>query len=348
MGIRGRLLLLTVGVAVPLALVGVVALRGTWDASRRQLDDSIRQQAELAAVAFERWADAQRQPLTTLSAMIEERGREVPPAFADNLRFIVATRPHWIDLHTFGPAGEVLAAHPAGREPPPAALIEHLLSETRRRNDWMVVTDRTTSEERPVFAFAAPARGGGAVVARVDGAAVSEIFRDIRLPERAVIAIFDAENRLLYRRPATEAAVDPTADSSPLFAAFGEQRVGVVEVESPYDGIHRVYGLARAGATDCVAVVGVPSAVLYEPARRQQNRYLLFSLLALGCAVVAALFVERGLVRPVMRLREAARPRGGRPRGARARPRRRDRRTRRVVQPDGRTDRRARGAAEGA
>jgi signal transduction histidine kinase len=309
-GIRGRLLLLALGVAVPLAVVGVVALRGAWDASRRQLDDSIKQQAELAAVAFERWVDAQRQPLVTLSAMIEERGDDVSPTLSDNLRFVVATRPHWLDLHVFAPAGELLAAHPAGREPPPPALVEHLLSETHRRNDWMVVTDRAFSEERPVFALAAPVRGGGAIIARVDGAAVSEIFRDIRLPERAVIAIFDTENHLLYRRPATEAAVDPTVDSSPLFAAFGERRVAVVEVESPYDGIRRVYGLARAGATDCVAVVGVPSAVLYEPARRQQNRYLLFSLLALACAVAAALFVERGLVRPVMRLREAARDLG--------------------------------------
>jgi hypothetical protein len=41
MGIRGRLLLLAVGVAVPLALVGVVGLRGMWNASRLQLDDSV-------------------------------------------------------------------------------------------------------------------------------------------------------------------------------------------------------------------------------------------------------------------------------------------------------------------
>ncbi|HYO63560.1 MAG TPA: ATP-binding protein [Pyrinomonadaceae bacterium] len=309
MGIRGRLLLLALGVAVPVALVGAVALRGAWDASRRQLDDYVKQQAELAAVAFERWVDAQRQPLTTLAAMIEERGPQTP-AHSDDLRFIVATRPNWIDLHAVGPAGELLASHPASREPPPAALVAHLLSETHGRNDWVVVTDRTTGEERPVFAVAAPVGGGGAVVARVDGAAVSEIFRDIKLPEHAVIVVFDAENRLLYRRPTTDAAVDPTADSSPLFAAFGERRVAVVEVESPYDGVRRVYGLARAGATDCVAVVGVPSAVLYEPARREQNRYLLFSLLALACAVVAALLVERGLVRPVMRLREAARDLG--------------------------------------
>jgi hypothetical protein len=52
LGIRGRLLLLAVGIAVPLVLVGVADLRGMWRVSRSQLDDSVKQQAELAAKAL--------------------------------------------------------------------------------------------------------------------------------------------------------------------------------------------------------------------------------------------------------------------------------------------------------
>jgi signal transduction histidine kinase len=318
MGIRGRLLLLAIGVAVPLVVVGAVGLRGLWNASRLQLDESILQQAELAAVAFERWVDAQRQPLATLAAMVEEQREHPAPAFPESMRFTFATRPHWIDLHVMDAEGKSIAAQPAGREPPPPALIDHLLSETRQRDDWVVVTDRTFSEERPVFAIAVPVRTGGAVIARVDGAVVSELFRDIQLPEGGVIAIFDTDNHLLYRRPATEATVDPTIVGSPFFAAFGDRRVAVVEVESPYDGVRRVYGLARAGATNCAVRVGVPSAVLHKPARRQQIRYALFSLLALACAVAAALLIERGIVRPVLRLREAARDLGAGDLSARA------------------------------
>jgi signal transduction histidine kinase len=310
MGIRGRLLLLAFGVAVPLALVGAVGLRGLWNASRLQLDDSIQQQAELAAVAFERWVDAQRQPLTTLAAMIEEQKSHPAPTFADSMRFTTSTRPHWIDLHVVDPEGKSVAAQPAGGEPPPSALVDHLLSETRQRDDWVVVTDRTFSEERPLFAIAVPIRTGGAVIARVDGTVVSELFKDIQLPEGGVIAIFDADNHLLYRRPATEATVDPTIVGSPFFGAFGDRRAVIVEVESPYDGVRRVYGLARAGATNCAVRVGVPSAILYEPARRRQIRYGLFSLLALAFALIAALLIERSIVRPVLRLREAARDLG--------------------------------------
>lgn len=199
MGIRGRLLLLAFGVAVPLALVGAVGLRGLWNASRLQLDDSIRQQAELAAVAFERWVDARRQPLTTLAAMIEEQKSHPAPTFADSMRFTAGTRPHWIDLHVVDAEGKSIAAQPAGSEPPPSALVDHLLSETRQRDDWVVVTDRTCSEERPLFAIAVPVRTGGAAIAPVDGAIVSELFRDIQLPEGGVIAIFDAELNISVR-----------------------------------------------------------------------------------------------------------------------------------------------------
>ncbi|HYG79592.1 MAG TPA: hypothetical protein VD861_04350, partial [Pyrinomonadaceae bacterium] len=208
MGIRVRLLLLAVGVAVPLALVGAAGLRGMWNASRLQLDDSIRQQAELAAVAFERWVDAQRQPLNTVAAMVEEQGPPTSVTSAESLRFVVATRPHWIDLQILGPRGENLAVHPAGREPLPPALADYLVAETGRRGSWTVATDRTLDEARPIFAVAVPLKGGGGVVARVGGAAVGELFKDVNLSGRSVIGVFDSEGRLLYRRQTTETPVD--------------------------------------------------------------------------------------------------------------------------------------------
>src|SRR5678816_283059 len=75
---------------------------------------------------------------------------------------------------------------------------------------------------------------------------------------------------------------------------------------SPYDGVERVYGLAVVGSTDCVVATGVPSATLYRPARKQITRYLVFSLLALLCAMSAAILIARGIARPVVRLRDAA------------------------------------------
>ena len=47
--------------------------------------------------------------------------------------------------------------------------------------------------------------------------------------------------------------------------------------------------------------VGVPSATLYEPMQRELSRYVIFSVLALVCAVVAAFLIQRSIVRPVQR-----------------------------------------------
>ena len=305
MGIRARLLVLAFGIAVPLALVSAAELGRVWQSNRSQLDESLKQQAELAAVAFERWIDAQRQPLTTLAAEAAEQSLR-SPQLADHLRYTVQTHPYWIDARIVDQAGESLIAQPPGREPPPHALTDHLLSEVRDRDSWAVTTDRTLDEARPVFALAVPAAGGGAVMARVDGEAISELFSDIEMSESAVIAVFDLQNQRLYRRQTTREPIDLTVSGSPMVTALGNNRTAVVEMESPYDGIHRVYGLARAGDTGCVVSVGIPSSTLYAPARRQLYRHVLFSLFALACAVVAALLIARGIVRPVLRLRNAA------------------------------------------
>ncbi|MCA1636683.1 MAG: hypothetical protein LC802_24195, partial [Acidobacteria bacterium] len=259
MGIRARLLVLAVVIAVPLALVGVADLRRVWQSNRSQLEESLKQQAELAAVAFERWIDAQRQPLVTLAAEAGEQSLR-SPQLAEHLRLTVQTRPFWLDARLIDQAGDSIVAQPPGREPPPAALSDYLLSEIRRRDSWAIATDRTLDEARPVFALAVPAAGEGAVLARVDGAAISELFRDIEMSERAVIAVFDSENRRLYRRQTTEEPIDLTVSGAPMVAALGEGKTAVVEMESPYDGVRRVYGLARAGETGCVVSVGIPSS----------------------------------------------------------------------------------------
>ncbi len=93
--IRGRLLLLTLGISIPLALVGVFALNRMWTIGRTQLDDSVKQQAELAAIAFEHWVDSQRQPLITIAA-VAGHGQINSPG--NNLQYVVSTRPFWIGL----------------------------------------------------------------------------------------------------------------------------------------------------------------------------------------------------------------------------------------------------------
>ncbi len=305
-GIRGRLIALSIGVAVPLVLVGLVALRGLWRESREQLDLSVEKQAQLAAVAFERWVDGQRQPLTTLAAYAASRS-ERPSEVQEDLARVVGTRPNWIDLRVLDAAKNTLAVHPDGAALLAPELVAEMFAETERRGSWTAMRDWSSEAEHPVLLIGVPLEGGGAVVSRVDGAALRELFKDIQLSSGGVIAVFDARDRLLYRSATAEPNVGVDVSFTPLFAALNERRTGVVESVSPYDQIERVYGLAHAGATDHVVMVGTPSATLHAPARRQLTWYAALSGLALLSALVAAVLLARGIVRPVSRLGEAAR-----------------------------------------
>jgi signal transduction histidine kinase len=126
------------------------------------------------------------------------------------------------------------------------------------------------------------------------------------LPERALITLLDSRRRIIYRSHSPEAFLGTGVDASALVTALGGGRTAVAVVQSPLDDKERVYGVARVGTTDYIMTVGVPSAALYGPAKQQLARLAGFGLLALLCAVTAALHISRGIARPLDRLSLAA------------------------------------------
>ena len=305
MGIRKRLLILSIGISIPLILAGVLMLWALWRESRRELTHSIEEQSQLAAIAFEKWIDGQRQPLSTL-ATIAAQHPQGPLPFAGRLSYIVETRPYWIDLWIVDDGGTTRASFSQDAKSLPRELLETLRTEMRRRKSWAVVTDWTRGEGYPLLALAVPVATGGVIVARIDGAAIAELFRGIQLSEGAVIGIFDSQRRVLYRSSAENTYLGTDRSDSPLFAPLSKQTKAVVETRSPYDGLERIYGLVVVGSTDCVVATGVPSSTLYSPARRQIGRYLIFSLVALLCAIAAAIVIARSIAHPILQLSSAA------------------------------------------
>ena len=306
MGIRVRLLLLVTGVAIPLSLLGLAGLWQTWTKDRQQLDVSLKEEAELAAVAFEQWAYAQRQPLDTVAADVAARSAD-DPLLSEHLRLLIATRPYWLDLRILNSAGKVVGAVPATARPVAPRLVQKLLSETSRR-PWLLETDWSEDPSQSTIVVAVQIKGGGAVVGRVNIAAVTHLFaRDTELGENAAILLFGPEGRILYRAPDGEEYIGRDIRNSPLMKALVGQRAAVVELESPVDGMRRAYGLAQAGETDCIVAVGMPSETLYEPAHRQIARYSALSAVALLLALGAALIIAGGISGPMRRLNAVAR-----------------------------------------
>ena len=131
MSIRGRLLTLAVGGVLPLLIVGLTVLWVVWSEKRNQLNDSLEQQAELVAVVFDRWLDAQYQPLRTIASYPSDQLKD-PTTLKANLQAALIPRRPWIDIRVFDSTGKVVAIEPAGASNLPAAVSEKLLGEAKR------------------------------------------------------------------------------------------------------------------------------------------------------------------------------------------------------------------------
>ena len=309
MSIRGRLLALAIGGVLPLLIVGLTVLWVVWSEKQNQLNEALEQQAELAAVVFDRWIDAQYQPLRTIASYPPSHLSD-SSALEGNLKAALIHRTHWIDLRVLDASGRVVAIDPAGADNLPSGVAEKLLGEARRGVPD-VETDWTRGEGRYLLAVAVPVEGGGAVIARIDGAALTEPLQGITLPERALVTLLDQRHRIIYRSQTAESALGLDLSGIEQLSAINDRNTAVIIKRSSLDGVERVYGLGRVGKTGYVVMVGVPSAILYASAWRQLMGYAVVGLIVVFCTMTGALLIARSIARPVRLLNFAAEEFGG-------------------------------------
>lgn len=304
MSIRGRLLTLAIGGVVPLLIVGLIVLWAVWRGKQEQLNDSLEQQAELAAVVFDRWLDAQYQPLRTIASYSPQHLSN-PSSLDTDLKAALINRPHWLDLRLVDSSAKIVWSHPANAPVLPDGLTERLLGEVQRGVPD-VETDWSRGEGQYVLALAFPLTTGGAVIARIDGAALREPLQGITSAQRAVITLLDQRHRVVYRSQTPESAIGMDLSESGIRSALENQNTAVIAVKSSIDGVERVYGLARVAPTDYVVMVGLPSSILYASLWRQLTGYALIGLLVIFGTMTAALLIARSIARPVRLLSFAA------------------------------------------
>ena len=306
-GIRIRLLVLVAGVAIPIAYVGLVGIWAMWDASQRQLEDSIKNQAEIAGAAFEQWIEAQREPLATVAVQQTSR-RNFAPDFLEILRLTVTTRSHWLGLRIIRPSGETLEFQPGDAPSLQPDVAASLVRQLKGR-EWAIDTDWSRGFASGVLMICVPMDKNSSLIAQLDVSATSESFlRRVKLSDQSVFSVFGPQKRIiLYRNATAETYLGKDMSDSPLLASLADKPTAVTELTSPIDGVRRVYGMAAAGDTGCVAMVGIPSESLYGPVRNQFNRLLAFSIAGLLLALLAAVLMARQISVPVRKLSEAAR-----------------------------------------
>jgi signal transduction histidine kinase len=297
MSIRGRLLTLAVGGVLPLLIVGLIVLWVVWTEKRNQLNESLEQQGELVAVVFDRWLDAQYQPLRTIASYPTDHLKD-PTTLKANLQAAMIPRRAWIDIRVLDSTGKVVAMEPGGAGNLPTAVSEKLLGEAKRGASDLE-TDWTLGEGHYLLAISVPMNGGGAVIARIDGLALNDALHGITLPERAVVTLLDQNHRIIYRSQTAESVLGLDLSGMDQLSVLNERNTAVVFTRSSVDGVERVYGLGRVGTTGYVVMVGVQSAILYASAWRQLMGYAAVGLIIVFCAVTAALLIARSIARPV-------------------------------------------------
>jgi len=290
-------------------LVGLYNQWDAWNTSRELLNSSIEQQAKLAATAFEQWVGAQSQTLLAVShvASSESAGEDTLRAY---LNSVIKTHPTWLNIEIVDPAGNVVVSQTLKKWNVPATSIERLKEEAKKKGALVVITEQISDKELRLLSMAMPLPDGNLVIARIDGSSASEVFNQLQLPENDIIAVFDENNQLIYRSQVSPELLSMDVSQTPFFKALSGKRTGIIEVESPYDKISRVYGLARVEPVDAVVAVGVPRADLYDPASVQFYQQMLLSLLIASLAVFAAFLIARSVVEPLRKLTDAARSLG--------------------------------------
>ncbi|NJM52929.1 MAG: hypothetical protein HC846_05760 [Blastocatellia bacterium] len=132
MGIRGRLILLVFGVLAAMLASGLIDVYRVWQFNRQQLNDSLRKRTELAAIAFEQWANSQQEPLATLAEILEDKPiRSI--VVESNLLYLLETRKNWINLQIVDETGKILSNYSKGKEIP-ESLVEDLLKKSKKKN----------------------------------------------------------------------------------------------------------------------------------------------------------------------------------------------------------------------
>jgi signal transduction histidine kinase len=316
LSIRARLLYLTLGLLIPLLAAGLFSLWQLRNSSRSQLDESLRQQADLAAAAFQQRILGYKQTLeaiTILAANTESRS-----VLLNYLDSVVETRPNWLDIQIVNAAGEILLTQSNKNSNVSPFSYQPLIQEVARERAFVISTEQFGNENLSLLTVVSPLADGNFVLARINGSSVSEVFKPLNFPEDNIIAVFDKNNRLIYRSRVSPEQMALDVSGTPLLAALKDRQEGTIEVESPYDKIGRVYGLARVEAINSVVLVGVPSARLYEPARKQFIRQLLLGILFLLAGIAAAYGIARSITRPMNVLTSAARRFGAGDMAARA------------------------------
>jgi signal transduction histidine kinase len=234
---------------------------------------------------------------------------------------VVETRPFWMAVNVADPSGKVLlnTQYPLGAALPP--LVEPESFDRTVQGRKATVGNLAKGPGGNVgFTVRSPVMRGGelryVLTAVVKPEAIVEIITRQRVPGDWVISVFDAKGmRVARSRAHRESVGTPASPSLQKLMSGGASEGGGLTFALEGDPIYTAF--ARLDQIGWSVAPGIPASLVNEGVLRSVITYGGGIALSILLGGLAALFIARGISRPIADLRDAAQALG---RGARPSP----------------------------
>jgi diguanylate cyclase (GGDEF)-like protein/PAS domain S-box-containing protein len=309
LGIRGRLVLLVLGLGLP--FLGYVVVSATEQVAREREVAKERSLAiaRIVAARLDDYVGDVNQVLSTLSAVVPI-ARETAAENDALLRGLGANLPsHVNNLAIWDTGGENVGSID------PAVRV-HPFSVGDRQYFRMALEGQTLAIEAPIVSrsngqriaqFARPVVRNGNVAGVVSSSLrLAELPAVLdpkdMLPPDSVITVFDQRGVILSRSLDAERWIGQSASSQTEIMNAIKQGEGMAQSTSSFDGATRLGGFTTARSVPWFVYVGVPADTALAPLRRQLVENLLLAASALLLGLVVAALIGESIARPLRRL----------------------------------------------
>ena len=310
LSIRSRLAVLALLAIVPLMFDRVRLL----EASR---SERIAQASAEVLDLTHRGADAQREILTTVRAMLQVMARAYVTMLARGetcnlyMRDLVGNTPWFKGLAIVGTDARIKCASRASAIGLDVSDRPHY-REALRTRDFVLsdyVIGRATNTPSIIVAYPTQAIDedvNAVVVASVDLQWIGGLISSLSNRPGATVKLIDGTGTLLAGNSNTSQWIGKSVRDSALFQAIGDRRDGIVHIEG-FDGDRRIFGFVRMPSSDALLVIGLTeSEVLHRVNREVQLAYLQLAFVGLLVLMIAWFGGERLIVDPIRSLARTA------------------------------------------
>jgi len=305
-----RLLLLVLLVALPVFAVEAYYELQRREERRTEINQQVRQMADLVAGQLDRMIEGAQTVLVTLGQFPPIRERDGATC-NDSLIRLAARFPSLDSIGVAAPDGTVICN--SLPDTVPLHVGDRAYFRRALETKTLTVSELLTGQVsgRKLIALVQPTLDDrGAVetvlILTLDPKAVSELLARVPLPEKAIIGVLDGQGRRVARVPFEAALIGASLPLSGLLEHLSSGSDGHL-VELGEDGVDRFYGFAPSSrAPDLVAYVGLARDAMFAAEDRLLIRRLALSAAAFVLAAAGAFwFGSYAVRRPIMKLRSA-------------------------------------------